>query len=213
MGDKSSATAAAPTNQDDPTRITLELLKRREKMLAERDAERRRNGGSPKPARAPLGIKAVADDDAERSSRAYAGESSFDPSAFSETLLNSAVSFKTLMEMVHTASDATTNAIGEAVRSLKAEIAGLRSTNEALRTELALERAALSECRSKVSGLDFVVERLRVENRGPPGPQGERGRDGRDGAQGPPGPKGNRGQRGYEISGWLARCRKLCHHA
>jgi hypothetical protein len=84
-------------------------------------------------------------------------------------------------------------------------VADLRATIEKLTTEVALLRASLGEANAKVASLDFICERLRVENRGPPGPAGPMGRDGkdgRDGAQGPPGPKGSRGQRGFEIIGW-----------
>jgi hypothetical protein len=89
-------------------------------------------------------------------------------------------------------AETTNEVIDEIVAKLEAE-------NGKLRVELA-------ELTAKVSQLDFIVERLKIENRDPPGvpgPMGRDGRDGRDGAQGPVGPKGSRGQRGFEIVGWL----------
>jgi hypothetical protein len=83
----------------------------------------------------------------------------------------------------------------ELIGELRNEIAGLRIANAEL-------KAALAEVRSKSNETAFVVDRLRIENKGPPGERGLMGRDGRDGAIGPPGPRGNRGQRGFEIIGW-----------
>jgi len=81
------------------------------------------------------------------------------------------------------------------IAPLNAEVAGLKLANAELKAQLAAAQSKLNE-------LAFIVDRLRVENRGPPGERGLTGRDGRDGAQGPPGPKGIRGQKGYEIIGW-----------
>jgi hypothetical protein len=72
----------------------------------------------------------------------------------------------------------------------------LRARIVGLETENARDRATIAELRSKLAELDFVVERLRVENRGPPGVKGERGRDGRDGPQGIRGERGERGEMG-----------------
>jgi hypothetical protein len=64
-----------------------------------------------------------------------------------------------------------------------------------LELENARDKATIAELRSKLHEVDFIVERLRVENKGPPGVKGDRGRDGRDmtgpgarGERGPPGP-------------------------
>jgi hypothetical protein len=90
----------------------------------------------------------------------------------------------------------------EALNDIGAAIGKLRSENAGLKLELAQLKGALAETTRKADTTDFVLQRLRLENKGDPGPPGPMGRDGRDGCQGPPGPKGSRGQRGYEISGW-----------
>jgi hypothetical protein len=71
-----------------------------------------------------------------------------------------------------------------------------------LELEREKDRASLAEMRSKVAELDFVVERLKVENRGPPGVAGPRGRDGADGARGPRGERGAMGPAGPRLIGW-----------
>jgi hypothetical protein len=112
-----------------------------------------------------------------------------------ESSRHATVTFETLW--------AATMAIGEGPREeLATEVAGLRSEVMQLKVANAELKANLAEARAKSDQTAFVVERLRVENRGPPGPQGLMGRDGRDGKQGPPGPKGSRGQRGFEIVEW-----------
>jgi hypothetical protein len=80
------------------------------------------------------------------------------------------------------------------VGPINGDVASLRLTNAQLKSELAAAQ-------SKIGELAFVVDRLRVENRGPPGERGPMGRDGRDGERGPPGPRGNRGQKS-EICAW-----------
>jgi hypothetical protein len=80
------------------------------------------------------------------------------------------------------------------VGPINGDVASLKLANAQLKSELAAAQ-------SKVSELSFVVDRLRIDNRGPPGPPGPMGRDGRDGAQGPPGPRGNRGQKSA-ICAW-----------
>ena len=52
-----------------------------------------------------------------------------------------------------------------------------------LQLERERDRATIAEMRGKLAELDFVVERLKVENRGPPGVAGPRGRDGADGGE------------------------------
>ena len=97
--------------------------------------------------------------------------------------------------------NAVFDALAQTAAQLKAGLAGLETENARLRAQLA-------EARSKIAELDFVVERLKVENKGPPGVKGERGRDGHDGG---PGPRGERGQRGAAgrpapvITAWEVR--------
>jgi hypothetical protein len=81
------------------------------------------------------------------------------------------------------------------IRPLRDDLQALRFENERLRSQLA-------EMKAKVSELDFIVERLHTENRGPPGAQGLRGRDGRDGPQGVRGERGPRGDAAAELVGW-----------
>jgi hypothetical protein len=86
----------------------------------------------------------------------------------------------------------------ERVGPLRVKVAGLQTENAQL-------RGALAELKSKVAELDFVTERLRIENKGPPGLRGERGRDGRDGPRGERGDRGERGEQGKAaptITGW-----------
>jgi hypothetical protein len=68
-------------------------------------------------------------------------------------------------------------------RKLKARIVELE-------TENARARASIAELRAKQNEHDFVLERLRIEGKGPPGQKGDRGRDGRDGPRGPEGKQG-----------------------
>ena len=102
------------------------------------------------------------------------------------------------LEALAVIADDVLRAATDRIRPVKEEVSSLRHENERLRTLVA-------ELRSKVSELDFITERLKVENRGPPGLKGERGRDG------PPGPRGERGARGEtglaapRISAWEAR--------
>jgi hypothetical protein len=58
--------------------------------------------------------------------------------------------------------------------------------------------------KSKVNELDFVVERLKIDRRGPPGLPGPMGRDGRDGVGkiGPAGPVGPKGEAAPVVSTW-----------
>lgn len=97
--------------------------------------------------------------------------------------------------------NAVFDALEQTAAQFKAQLAKLETENAKLQAQLA-------EARSKIAELDFVQERLRVENRGPPGVRGERGRDGRDG---PPGVRGERGPHGAAgkpapvIVGWEPR--------
>ena len=75
------------------------------------------------------------------------------------------------------------NLLVETADYFKAQILELRTENSQLRSTLA-------EMKAKLSELDFIVERLKVENKGPPGAKGERGRDGRRRS-----PRGTRGKR------------------
>ena len=95
-------------------------------------------------------------------------------------------------------ADTTMQKARELVADLRREIEGklAGSAIRELQLERERDRATIAEMRSKIAELDFVVERLKIENKGPPGPKGERGRDGRDGkglmgARGEPGPRGS----------------------
>ena len=89
-------------------------------------------------------------------------------------------------------------------KTLKEKIAGQGAKFAELQLENAQLRASLAEVKAKQNEHDFVLERLQIENKGPPGPKGERGRDGRDG-KGLMGPRGEPGPRGLPapmIVGW-----------
>ena len=100
--------------------------------------------------------------------------------------------------MVATILDGSVAIMNDNVAPLKARIIGLETENARL-------RASLSEVRSKLNEIDFIVERLKVENRGPPGATGPRGRDGRDGVGliGPRGEAGPRGKAAPRIASWI----------
>jgi hypothetical protein len=83
------------------------------------------------------------------------------------------------------------------IRALRKEFAAGQAARFAeLQLENAQLKASLAEVKAKLGEIDFVVERLRIEGRGPPGVAGPRGRDGADGARGPRGEKGERGPTG-----------------
>lgn len=74
-----------------------------------------------------------------------------------------------------------------------------------LETELARERAAVAELRATQHEHAFILERLKVEGKGPRGERGLMGRDGREGARGERGAKGADGRAGApgpRIIGW-----------
>ena len=83
--------------------------------------------------------------------------------------------------------------------------AELRAEIAALRLENAQSRGAVAEAKAKLSEIDFIVERLKIDRRGPPGVKGERGRDGRDGPVGPPGQQGPTGSPAPAIAAWEPR--------
>jgi hypothetical protein len=110
------------------------------------------------------------------------------------------VSFECMWAYQRALGSELTNAIGqvlaETVDEAKDEvIAKVEAENGRLRVEIA-------ELKAKVSQLDFIVERLKVENRGPPGERGLQGRDGHEGRPGVPGPRGARGQKGSHVVSW-----------
>lgn len=90
--------------------------------------------------------------------------------------------------------------IADTVRAVVDSMNGGEDRIAARFAELQLENAqlkgTLAELKAKVSELDFVVERLRVEARGPAGPPGPRGRDGADGQRGARGERGTMGPQG-----------------
>ena len=91
---------------------------------------------------------------------------------------------------------------------LYSRIIELRAKITELETEHARAQALTAELKSKLHEVDFIVERLRIEGKGPPGQKGERGRDGREGPPGVRGERGERGERGLPapvIAAWEAR--------
>lgn len=87
---------------------------------------------------------------------------------------------------------------------LKEKIAAQGAKFAELQLENAQLKAALAEIKAKQNEHEFTLERLRIENKGPPGPKGERGRDGRDGKglMGPRGEVGPRGSPAPMLVGW-----------
>jgi hypothetical protein len=111
-----------------------------------------------------------------------------------EAMLSTPANYAMVVEVL----DASVALISERVAPLRVKLAGLEVENAQL-------RGLVAELKAKLSELDFITERLRVENKGPPGMKGERGRDGRDGALGPRGERGERGEKGKPaplIIGW-----------
>ena len=89
-------------------------------------------------------------------------------------------------------------------KTLKEKIAAQGAKFAEIQLENAQLKAALAEIKAKQNEHEFILERLKIENKGPPGPKGERGRDGRDG-KGLMGPRGEPGPRGLPapmIVGW-----------
>lgn len=149
------------------------------------------------PLRKPLGLAPVLDDEPER---AAASEGSGYRSTLwdgkSEAFLKSAHSVRGAYEQF----DALAGMILELHNQNVAEVNDLQDRLKTkfaeLETENAKARALTAELKSKLHEVDFIVERLRIENKGPPGVAGPRGVDGRDGARGPRGEKGERGPAG-----------------
>ena len=83
--------------------------------------------------------------------------------------------------------------------------AELRAEIAALRLENARSTGALAEAKAKLSEIDFIVERLKIDRRGPPGLRGERGRDGPPGARGERGERGETGAPAPALAAWEVR--------
>jgi hypothetical protein len=158
------------------------------------------------PARPPLGLApAPGDDDSQSGSsrKPYAsiGEPAFASGCVLEGLSEATRQRAATLSDVALALDSAI-AIGlDGEGVLHARIVKLEIEN-------ARDKATIAELRSKVAELDFVSERLRLENRGPIGPKGERGRDGRDGPDGVRGEKGDEGPKGKPapiVVGWETR--------
>jgi hypothetical protein len=130
------------------------------------------------------------DDNGAGSSPAYSAAFPYPPE-IDEATRNTPATLAMILETL----DGSVAITDERVGPLRAQIVALQTENARL-------TAALAELRSKVAEIDFITERLRVENKGPPGAKGERGRDGRDGPQGVRGEKGERGPSGATITGW-----------
>jgi hypothetical protein len=142
--------------------------------------------------RKPLGLKPVDDDDDRRSADNDAPV--FWPGILRD-LPPKEANVPATMEVIYSMVDLTMEATLERVAPLRQELTAVKAENSKL-------RIALAEAVSKISELDFVVERLKIENKGPPGAQGLRGRDGRDGAEGPRGFRGEKGDPGVAIAAW-----------
>jgi hypothetical protein len=147
--------------------------------------------------RRPLGLApAPGDDPAESSPR---GEDHYSPGfsfkdGVDEEVLNSAAT----VDLLYEGLDAAASMVDTVNRKLKARIVELE-------TENARARALTAELKSKLHEVDFIVERLRIEGKGPPGAKGDRGRDGRDGPRGETGLRGEQGEPGKPapaIAGW-----------
>ena len=79
--------------------------------------------------------------------------------------------------------------------------AELRAEIAALRLENAQSKGGVAEAKAKLSEIDFIVERLKIDRRGPPGLRGERGRDGPPG-KGERGAQGERGAPAPALAAW-----------
>ena len=106
--------------------------------------------------------------------------------------------------MVYLAINAVVSIAYAIEKTLKEKIAAQGAKFAEIQLENAQLKAALAEIKAKQNEHEFILERLKIENKGPPGPKGERGRDGRDG-KGLMGPRGEPGPRGLPapmIVGW-----------
>jgi hypothetical protein len=99
------------------------------------------------------------------------------------------------VDLVFDALDASASMVETLNQRLKARVAELE-------TEHARARAMTAELRAKLHEVDFIVERLKIEGRGPPGVKGDRGRDGHDGPRGEVGPRGEEGDPGPRSVAW-----------
>jgi len=160
------------------------------------------NEGAPvasdRPRRRPLGLApGPANDDGPAASETAYGpdfQPVIDLATVDRQILDSAPTTELVYEVLNSAASIT----DVSHRRLKAKIA-------ALELEHARDQGALAELRSQLHEVSFIVERLRVENKGPPGLKGDRGRDGRDGPRGETGLHGERGEPGRpapRITGW-----------
>jgi hypothetical protein len=122
-----------------------------------------------------------------------------DPDDPDATYLSEGMMRPATIGMVHLTKDLIQ---AELIQPMQDAIRDLRKEVAALKLALAESNAKLSEAAAKGNENAFVLERLRLDNKGDPGPPGPRGRDGADGRIGPRGEKGSRGQRGQEITGW-----------
>ena len=126
--------------------------------------------------------------------------------------VNSLINFahkRSSKRMLKVVSEALGEFLAEQLNDLRREFGRAPETLDAppakfaeLELENAKLRASLGELTAKVGELDFIVERLRVEARGPAGPPGPRGRDGADGQRGPRGERGAMGPAGPRTIGW-----------
>jgi hypothetical protein len=162
------------------------------------------------PIRKPLGLSIVPGDGDDGGgvtrSRDYPG-----PRAVAEELVASSVAAlsEEALNAPATMRDLFQLAIATAIEvafdgddAIRERIAGLKAKITELETEHARARALTAEFKSKLHEVDFIVERLRIEGRGPPGVAGPRGVDGRDGARGERGAEGKPGKPGPRPVSW-----------
>ena len=199
------------------------VYKTRGDALLPRDASaiaRRRNGDATEHARKPLGLAPVLDgledsDEPESVEGDLAHPEAVNradnrPAWLSD--INSLINFdrkrsnKRMFELI---GEVIGETVGEMGREIEAKLGGLggnpanlaemRSALAEAKLENAQLKAALAEIRAKQNEHEFVLERLKIEKRGPPGVKGERGRDGAEGARGETGARGEQGPPGPHV--------------
>ena len=180
---------------------------------------RRQHSDATTHVRKPLGLSMVTDDEPERGNSDPGRPSAcHDPEAQAKEFVDMAIAQLPAEALAAPATmrDVVELGVGQAlaavfegddaifdrVREVRAEVVRAHGVIRELQLERERDRASLAEMRSKLAELDFVVERLKVENRGPPGVAGPRGRDGADGARGPRGERGGMGPAGPRIIGF-----------
>jgi hypothetical protein len=169
-----------------------------------RDAGAMRRPISSPSVRAPLGLSIVADIDEPEPER----ERDLDTGPAYHPLVVDALAGMSPEAREEPATIANIFEIAVDI-ALRTYFDGQADTNASLRTmraalaesqlENAQLRATIAEIRAKQNEHEFVLERLKIEKRGPPGVKGERGRDGAEGSRGETGQRGERGPPGPRV--------------